>query len=322
MNVAQLLGSAARQHPDASALARVDGALASYADLVDGVARRAAHLQRAWAVGRGDLVALVADNSPTYLETLFAIWWSGAVAVPVSAKLHAREVAPLLDRFGVALALASVNVADALESQTSVRVQALDPDDAAYVRRARPANLARADPGAPAWIFSTSGTTGQAKGAVLTHGNLLAFVTAHLADVDALLQPSSLLHVTQMSHASGLFALAYTARAGRHVIPEADAADPATIAAALSRYERTSVFVPPVLLRRLCAHAPLRELELEPGRSGQILLGAAPVSPADLRRAVQVLGPRVWNGYGQGESPCTITAHRPSAVAECVQADD
>lgn len=320
MNVGQLLVAAARQHPEAPALARVDGDLASYGDFAGAVARRAAHLRRAWKIERGDLVALVAPNSPTYLETLFAIWWCGAVAVPVSWKLHPREVAPLLNDFGVSVALVSEDLAGVLEPHTRCRVEALDVDDAAHVRRASPLDLTPVEPGAAAWIFSTSGTTGRAKGAVLTHANLLALATAHLADVDALRRPSSLLHVALMSHASGLFALPYTARAGRHVVPEAEAADPATIAAALSRYERTSLFVPPVLLRRLSAHDSMPDLA--PDRRGQVLVGAAPVSAADLRRAVEVLGPRVWNGYGQGESPCTISAHTAAAVARCVQEND
>jgi len=42
----------------------------------------------------------------------------------------------------------------------------------------------------------------------------------------------------------------------------------------------------------------------------------------DLRRGIAALGPRVWNGYGQGETPCTITALGPEAIAAAVRTGD
>ena len=78
--------------------------------------------------------------------------------------------------------------------------------------------------------------------------------------------------------------------------------------------------MPPVLLRRLAAHPAAAAVE--PGKIGTILCGAAPVLPADLRDAVAALGPVVWNGYGQGESPCTITANGKAAIAAAVESGD
>lgn len=37
---------------------------------------------------------------------------------------------------------------------------------------------------------------------------------------------------------------------------------------------------------------------------------------------MDVFGPRIWNGYGQGESPCTITAMSPSAMAAAAVSGD
>ena len=102
-----------------------------------------------------------------------------------------------------------------------------DADDAA---------LARAEPIAPvarsldddAWIFFTSGTTGRAKGARLTHGNLLAMTAAYYADVDTVGPRDSLLHVASLSHASGLFSLAFVGRGATQVLPESGRFDPAS----------------------------------------------------------------------------------------------
>ena len=51
---------------------------------------------RAAGLRRGERVALVSRNVPAYIETLFACWWAGLVAVPVNAKLHPQELAFVL----------------------------------------------------------------------------------------------------------------------------------------------------------------------------------------------------------------------------------
>ena len=54
-------------------------------------------------------------------------------------------------------------------------------------------------------------------------------------------------------------------------------------------------------------------------RMGTVLLGAAPVLLNDLVTGVEVFGPRIWNGYGQGETPCTITALDARAIGAAVE---
>ncbi len=53
-----------------------------------------------------------------------------------------------------------------------------------------------------------------------------------------------------------------------------------------------------------------------------ILLGAAPVYSADLRSGYERFGGRLWNGYGQGESPCTITAMSKELLEEAIASGD
>ena len=53
-----------------------------------------------------------------------------------------------------------------------------------------------------------------------------------------------------------------------------------------------------------------------------VLLGAAPVYAADLKAGYAALGPRLWNGYGQGESPCTIAAMPKALLAAAIAAGD
>jgi long-chain acyl-CoA synthetase len=193
-----------------------------------------------------------------------------------------------------------------------------DADERALLRGAAIEPVAR-ELTDDAWIFFTSGTTGTPKGARLSHGNLLAMTAAYHADVDTVGPGDQLIHVAALSHASGLFSLPFLARGAAQVLPESGGFDPAELIGLLARGERSTFFVPPTLLRRLAA-AP--GASAARGRVGRVIVGAAPVRAADLREGMGVFGACLWNGYGQGESPCTITAMGPQAMAAALAADD
>ena len=308
-NVALLLDGPARSSARAPAVLLGDRPVRTWAGLADAVARRAGALLHRCGVQPGEHVALVATNCPEYLELLLAVWHAGATAVPVSSRLHAREAAALIEDCGARTCFATEDLAHELASVLPDEVRLLvvgDPDERA---------MAAAEPVEPvprsalddAWIFYTSGTTGRSKGARLSHGNLLAMSAAYYADVAEVGARDSFVHVAALSHASGLFALPFLARGAAQVVPASGGFDAAELLSLLAGRPRSTFFVPPVLLRRLSdavRDAPAAPVE----RIGTVLVGAAPVLEQDLRQAVAALGPRVWNGYGQGESPCTITA--------------
>src|SRR5689334_17139961 len=287
-NLAGLLDGPAQWSADRPAIVVGDKPVRTWSELAEAVARRGAALRDRFGVQPGDAVAIYADNCPSYLEVLFSIWHAGGVAVPISSRLHPREAAALVEssRSKVCFSEDGVPINEELSGEPMPPVRrALDDD---------------------AWIFFTSGTTGRAKGARLTHGNLFAMAVAYYADVDSLGPSDSIVHIAALSHASGLMSLPFIGRGAAQVLGTFDEL-PDLIG------ERSSFFVPPTLLRRI------GEL---PDRIGTIMVGAAPVLPDDLRRAHSSFGPVVWNGYGQGESPCTITAHSKAAIAAAVEADD
>ena len=70
----------------------------TWGELAEAVARRGAALRDVARRRRpATAVALFAANYPDYLEALFSIWHAGAVAVPISSRLHPREAADLVD---------------------------------------------------------------------------------------------------------------------------------------------------------------------------------------------------------------------------------
>jgi long-chain acyl-CoA synthetase len=93
MNIAEWLAATARLHPAAPALLEGTEVRADYVTFARRAAAIAANLHTKHGIVPGDRVALFLGNCTQYLEAFFGIWWAGAVAVPINAKLHGREAA-------------------------------------------------------------------------------------------------------------------------------------------------------------------------------------------------------------------------------------
>ena len=287
MNLVTWLERAARSSPEAVAVYRGRDPWASYGALAGRVARLAAGMQQRVGLAPGDRVAIVMKNAPEYLEALYAVWWAGLVAVPVNAKLHAREVEFIVADSGARLVIDS-------------------PERSAGLAAAAPAPIAEADPGALAWLFYTSGTTGRPKGAMLSHRNLAHMTYAYFLDVDAVSGAGRLLHAAPLSHGSGLYNFTHLAKGAAQVVPESGGFDAAEVLDLLEVHANVSLFAAPTMVKRLAeaalaAGARARGLQT-------LVYGGGPMYLADLERATQALGPRLAQIYGQGESPMTITA--------------
>jgi hypothetical protein len=120
-------------------------------------------------VAPGDRVALFLPNHPDYLVWLYAIWWAGAVAVPINAKLHPREAAWIVGNADARLLLTHSSQVDELQALRADMPAALQllahdsPDGQRALQGPGLALQARA-PTDLAWLFYTSGTTGRPKG--------------------------------------------------------------------------------------------------------------------------------------------------------------
>jgi long-chain acyl-CoA synthetase len=321
-NVASLLARSASVWPRRPALAEGARALHDYAALADRVARAAAAL-RASGLARGDRVAIVARNHPAYLEAMFACWWAGLCAVPVNAKLHAKELAWVLDDAGARWVFCDDDWHAALGGMSLATVER-----AIVVGGREHAGLAQVasrgvEPVAgdePAWLFYTSGTTGRPKGVEITHANLVAMTRCFLSDVEAVAPGDALLHPAPLSHGSGLYAVPHVARAAVNVVPASGGFDAGEIVDLVDAWDRALFFAAPTMVKRLVGDAALGRANLS--RLKAIVYGGGPMYVEDAKAAFAALGPRLAQIYGQGETPMTITAMGRELVADAIARGD
>jgi long-chain acyl-CoA synthetase len=322
MNLAHLLENSARSFGDRPAVSIGDRLIYDYAAYGALAARLAGGLV-AMGLKPGDRVVLAMTNNPEYLAILFALWRAALVAVPANAKLHPREIAYIAGDCRAAVCLATADLAEPLARELPPATTLITPNEADWRRlaSASPAPISDRSGDDLAWVFYTSGTTGRPKGAMLSHRNLMTMAVLYLADVDLLTPEDCHIHLAAQSHATGLFGLSHIAKATHQVLPVSSSFSPAELADLLRHCRNASFFVPPTGLRRMLRDPGFARAPIENIRT--VLLGAAPVYAADLKAGYEALGPRLWNGYGQGESPCTISAMpKPLLAAAIVSGDE
>ena len=318
MNLAHWLERTALRQPDSPALLVGTKLVADYEEFARGAATTAGALASSLAIAPGDRVAIYARNSVEYLQMLYGIWYAGAVAVPINAKLHVAEAAWIVRDSGARLLICDAG----MEEELAGRIHDLDCpiwpfgdqlNDILAVgpQRASPV-LRTADD--MAWLFYTSGTTGKPKGVMISHGNIQAMALTYLVDVDDVTADDAILYAAPMSHGAGLYNFQHVLKGARHVVPPSGGFDPEEIFNLAAELQDVHLFAAPTMVRRLIDKA------LSLGTRGEgirtIVYGGGPMYLEDIIEAVDTLGPRFCQIYGQGESPMTITALPRGTIAD------
>ena len=304
MDVWHILERAATRWPDREAV--VDGDVRrTWREVRDRAAGLAARLD----VDAGDRVAYLGRNSIDYLEAYFGVAGAGATLVPLNTRAAAAELDEVLRR---ARPRALIHDADLTPPR-------LDGDVfEAGTWQPGEHDAALVAPGAPAQLYFTSGTTGRAKGVVLTHANVCEHALAATSELD-LAEDDVWGHVAPMFHLADAWAtFALTWVGGRHVMaPRFDARE------VLRLFQGAGVTVTnlvPTMLVRLVAEAEAHGAGDHALRL--MLSGGAPVAPDTVRRALDVFGCEYAQTYGMTEtSPyLTLGLLRPHHLREPVEA--
>ena len=321
MNLAQLLQRTARVHPGRSAVLLGERPLLRYAALADRAARLAGHLRGSLGLEPGARVALCLHNHPAYLEILYGAWWAGLAVVPINSRLHPREVAFILNDAQASVLCVSADLEPGLQpllAQARGLRQVLVPEQPAYQAALQAQPIALQDRAGDdlAWLFYTSGTTGRPKGVIQTQRNLYAMTACYFMDVDAVDPDDVVVYAAPMSHGAGLYNFPFVSHGARHLVPVSGGFDPAELLALAGSVGRLCLFAAPTMVNRLVEH--VAATGADPSGFKTIIYGGGPMYLPDIERALAVLGARLVQIYGQGESPMTITALARGHLADRV----
>ncbi|WP_028222475.1 AMP-binding protein [Paraburkholderia oxyphila] len=316
MNIACWLQRTASVFPRRLAVLHGDEPWLDYGQLAARTSALAAFLRTQCGVQPGARVALYSANCPQYLEAMQAIYWAGAVTVPVNCKLHPRELEYILDNAEVDVLFVSAELLATLDDVHvgTRRCVVFGSEEYAHALETHPIDLHHREPDALASLFYTSGTTGRPKGVMQTHQNLMAMAACYCLDVDDIEVDDTMVYAAPMSHGAGLYHYAYILRGARHLVPRSGGFEPKELTDLAQRVGRLAMFAAPTMVKRLVDH--LREFEGGIAGFKTIIYGGGPMYMNDLQLALDTLGPRLVQIYGQGESPMTITVLRRRHLAD------
>jgi acyl-CoA synthetase (AMP-forming)/AMP-acid ligase II len=298
-------------HPDRAArVAFVDGVTGqrlTYGELAHAVDRVAAALAER-GIGKGDVVGVYAPNSPQYPVVFHGILRAGAVATTVNGLYTADELAAQLADCGAKLLFTvSALLPNAEPACAAAGVPEIVLIDQAEGRTAladllastAPTPEVRVDPGADlAALPYSSGTTGRAKGVMLTHRNLVA----NLAQIDAVMrvdQDTRILAVLPFFHIYGLIVLMNHGLYAGATVVTLPRFDLTQFLGAIAEHRITRLYIAPPVAVALAKHPAVDQYDLS--SLELVFSGAAPLDAELAGLMGRRLGCAVRQGYGMTE---------------------
>lgn len=287
--------------PDAPALETADRRW-RYAELRQETARYANALA-SLGVKPGDRVVVQAPKSAANLIAYLAIVRAGAVIVPLNTAYTLAELDYFIADADPSLIITGPDRAEAVAARASAaRVETLDASGTGSLSAAAANAPAIFDPvtrneNAMAALVYTSGTTGRSKGAMLTHGALVANARA-LVEAWRFTAADTLIHALPVFHVHGLFVATHVPlMAGASILlqPRFDAE------AVISATARASVLMGvPTFYVRLLAHPGFTSEQAH--RMRLFISGSAPLLAATHRAFEARTGQAILERYGMSET--------------------
>jgi long-chain acyl-CoA synthetase len=298
-----------------------EGRPVTFGDLERAAGRVAAGLHRL-GVGHGDRVAVWLPNHPAFAEAMYGAWRRGATVVPVHAALTSPEAKHILSDAGAkVLVCGEAQIAaapDVLEIVDHVVVVGSAPEGATSYE----SFTGSADEAAPvaavsdddlALIAYTAGTSGLAKGAMLTHANLRANLEQMRQAHVAIRSSDVVLCILPLFHIFGLnVVLNLSVDVGARIVLFERFDPESSIDAIRSEGVTVIAGAPPAYVAWLAGDAPMDAFE----SVRMAISGAAPLPKEVLAEFKERFGVTIWEGYGLTETAPALTSTAVGGVAK------
>ena len=285
-------------------LALVSGAVSlTYAEMIQRVSGFAGTL-RAAGVCRGDRVAIEMERSVDAVIAVFGTIFAGGCPCPLEPRLASDEIQRRLSAVGVAWVVfdaANAEIGRRIDLRDDAKVQFAWDRFPAYVNR----GVKCAD---AALLLFTSGSTGNPKGVLLSHGNLLTNARGVIAHT-GLTAADRLLHVMPMHHTNGLNNQLFSPFLVGATVCFAGRFSARDMPQLMAQYRPTIVTGVPTMYSRML------DEEFSPDSLSELRFarcGSAPITEELHRRVEEKLGRPLVVSYGLSEATCTSLMNPPA----------
>ena len=313
MNLGKIITRSAHYWPDHIAVADSQNRV-TYAQLERRSNRLASGLA-ALGVSVGEHVAILAANRVELVEAEVALYKAAMVKVPINARLSVDEVVRVLEDSCSVAVITDARFAEALATRRAelpllrqVIVLEGEGGDLSYgalLERGSEAPL-HLDPSddALAVLHYTSGSSGVLKAAMLSFGNRKALVRKSIASPTRRSGPGDVMaHVGPITHASGMQIMPLLAVGACNLL--LDRYDDRLLLETIQRERVTRLFLVPAMINRLVNYPGVERFDLSSLKL--VMYGAAPMAPSLVKKAIELFGPILAQGYGAGETCSLVT---------------
>jgi long-chain acyl-CoA synthetase len=137
---------------------------------------------------------------------------------------------------------------------------------------------------------------------------------SHFMDVAPTHCDDCAIYAAPMSHGAGLGCFAHVAAGARHVVARSPGFEPSEIVELAAHHRNTFMFAAPTMVKRLVEY--IEDTGSSPSGFKTVLFGGGPMYVEDIRHALEVMGDRFIQIYGQGETPMTISVLSSAHLAD------
>ncbi len=311
-----LLGRVATDEQLAGKIALIDGstgAATTYGELVAQINAVAGALAQR-GVGPGDVAAILCPNLPAFVSVFHGILRAGGTATTLNSLYTAGEITSQLTDskasylFTISLFLPQADEAAAAVGMDPKNVVIIDGSAQVLPERTSLRELLTAGAPAPditidpathlAVLPYSSGTTGRAKGVMLTHRNLVANV-AQTGPLLTLSDEDRLLAVLPFFHIYGMNVLMNASLSRGATIITMPRFDLADFLRVIDTYKATFIFIAPPIAVALAKHPMVDDYDIS--SVTMVFSGAAPLGAELGKNVADRLHCRVRQGYGMSE---------------------
>jgi acyl-CoA synthetase (AMP-forming)/AMP-acid ligase II len=293
-----------------------DGWRLTYGEL-ERLINRTSHFLQNLGVQKGSRVAILSRNCPEWLIAEFALYRLGAIVVKINWRLTPAEQARILERNRVSVAFFKAE-----KPEFSTELEQLCTDKVYFIRiepvngRSTLCTLVEGEPDTPldvqisrddvACRLHTSGTTGEPKCVVYTHGGMLREIVSML-QVYPYPDGQRYQFIAQLFHSAAIGAHLSLATGGTMVLK--DHFGLADYMQTLVSERIESISVVPTVLKWILDETDNGDYDLSHLKT--INYSTCPIPKALLQRAIDKLHCNFYQSYGMTEMGSTVTALLP-----------